>query len=166
MQASTPSFVLEIRRCRKVKLAGDGSGEWSFSVARCLGWSRRFQNSKFLNLYNQVSFCYRLRNCSPITFQQSAKTSNVKSLPLDNIYQVVLPWPVSDTTTRCTYCFTPLSFAAPIKRFIASLKSPHIMQLLLLHVVMLHSFSTYAASLLLHIQTEGQKPSGYEEWPL
>ena len=62
---------------------------------------------KFLSLYNHVSFCYYLKNCSPITFQQSAKTSDVKSLRLDNIYQLVLPWPVSDTTDVIAFQFCP-----------------------------------------------------------
>ena len=32
------------------------------------------------------------------SFQQSTKTSDVNSLRLGNFYQLVLPWPVSDTT--------------------------------------------------------------------
>ena len=37
-----------------------------------------FLNSKYLSLYIHVSFRYCLQNCSPITYQQSAKTSDVK----------------------------------------------------------------------------------------
>ena len=43
------------------------------------------------------------KNCSPITFQQSTKTSDVKSLRLDNIDHLVLPGPVGDAKNVFTF---------------------------------------------------------------
>ena len=108
MQASTPSARDskmprgQGRRCRQRGVV--------IQLSAIPRMKTCFKHSKFLSLCNRVSLCCCLNNnnnnnnnnCSPITVQQSTKTSDVKQLLLDTFFffdQLVLPRPVSDTTS-------------------------------------------------------------------